>query len=276
VTTVTRSPIAYQFDSFTTFPLMHGMSGRNDALPANGDLGYGTGQSASSIGQNRNRFAAALGYDPVSLTLGRQVHGVNVAVVGADDRGRGLPPSFDAFPETDALVTDTPGITLGVLVADCVPILVYDPVRRVLGVVHSGWRGTVGMIASRVIEVMTERFGCQPSDVWCGIGPSIGPCCYQVGPEVIDAWRAIELPDGDTAVRQDGQHLYFFDLWRANQAILESAGVPGRQVEQSNVCVACHSNRYFSHRIWMAERGPRGQMLFAAQLSPTRGGEALV
>ena len=105
---------------------------------------------------------------------------------------------------------------LGTIVADCVPILLYDPRRHVLGLAHAGWRGTVGKIAAETVRTLTEAFGTDPADIVAGIGPSIGPCCYEVGQEVIDAWRATELAGWRRPVieRDSGYHL---DLWAANR-----------------------------------------------------------
>jgi YfiH family protein len=136
--------------------------------------------------------------------------------------------------------------------ADCVPILLLDPVRRVIGLVHAGWRGTALRIASKTVAAMRHHFGCRPEHVIAAIGPSIGQCCYPVSGEVSAAFRAAY---GDTAEEfHTGAHL---DLWSANRYDLESEGVPCHQIENPELCTACNTHTFFSHR---AEDGATGRM----------------
>lgn len=260
-----RSPIAFQFSSFKDFPIISGMSGQDPDTPASGDMAHAPGTNADEIEENRQRFLGALGLDPRALTMGRQTHGAGVVVVEAGDRGRGRYPTFDGFPETDGLITRTPGIVLGTIIADCTPILLYDPVQHVLGLVHAGWRGTVAGIAGVAVRAMTTTFGVRPEDLRVGIGPSIGSCCYEVGDEVIDAWRGAGFPDWEQAVtrRQPRAH---FDLWQANTIALMDAGVPEANTELAGHCTRCCESRYFSHRAAMAGERIRGRMIMVAQL----------
>lgn len=264
--------VAFQFDLFRGYPVVHGLSGRVPGTPGDGDIAYTEGAEPAGITQNRREFLAELGVGPGSLTLADQVHGSSVAAVRAADRGRGLPPSFDGFADTDGLVTTETGLALGVIVADCVPLVLYDPVHHALGVVHAGWRGTVAMIAARAIETMAEHFGTRPPDVLAGIGPSIGPCCYEVGDEVIAAWRSSGMDCADEAVR-DGERRSHLDLWTANRLVLESAGLFREHIEAANVCVHCEAGKYFSHRAAVAGRAPRGRMMMVAGLSGDSGGD---
>jgi len=113
--------------------------------------------------------------------------------------------------------------------------------------IHAGWRGTVADVVGATIRTMQERLGCDPRDLIAGLGPSIGPCCYEVGDEVIEAWRATELDPDGLAVRRDGCRT-IFDLWRANWTALVAAGVPADQIEVAGVCTRCNADRFFSHR----------------------------
>jgi YfiH family protein len=189
-----------------------------------------------------------------------------VAVATLPDRRRGQPPRFDAFPATDAIVTDVPAVAPGVFVADCVPLLLYDPRQHALGVVHAGWRGTVALIAAAAVARMTEAFGTRPAELLAGIGPSIGPCCYEVGDEVIAAWRAADVERAEAAVSRPES--YHFDLWMANRLALERAGVPRRRIEWSGRCVRCERERFFSYRAASQGLAAPGRMLLAAQLLP--------
>ncbi|MBX6342945.1 MAG: peptidoglycan editing factor PgeF, partial [Thermomicrobiaceae bacterium] len=186
------------------------------------------------------------------------VHGAAVRVVEPGDAGRGAHSFADAIPGTDALVTATPGLPIAVFCADCVPILLYDPRHRVVAAVHAGWRGTVANVAGRAVATMRERFGTQPIELLAGIGPSIGPCCYEVGEEVESAWAAAGVDHDGVALRRESASLRF-DLWRANALALQAAGVREERIEIAAVCTACHVDRFFSHR---AERGRTGR--FAA------------
>lgn len=165
---------------------------------------------------------------PYHVVQGHQVHGNRIAVVDNDRLTRADLEGFDAF------VTDVPGIALGARTADCVPVLLYDPVNRAVAAVHSGWKGTVLKIAASVLERMHELYGTDAANVRAVIGPSIGPDSFQIGPEVADSFAAAGFPmveilsdcgERVPGTMQGGLHL---DLWKANAWILRQAGV-GRQ-----------------------------------------------
>lgn len=256
----------FEFERFTALPLRHAMSQRCVGAPSNGDVGYARDTNPDHIAHNRARLFDRAGLNLDRLTLGRQVHGAGVSLVKSSDRGRGLPPVFDAIPDSDGLVTSSPDVVLGVIVADCVPLLLYDPVRHALGVIHAGWRGTVAGIAAVAVERMRDEFGSDPGDLLAGIGPSIGPCCYEVGNEVIDAWEelGVEGWEAATVEREPRAHL---DLWQANRLILSQAGVPNDQIEIAGACTRCNPSDYFSHRAATAGERPPGRMIMVAQLS---------
>lgn len=257
--------LAYQFPSFAGLPLVHGLSGRVVDRPFEGDVGHGRGTVAYDIERNRAAFLQELGVSGDALTLGRQTHGARVHVVAPCDRGKGRFPAFDGFPETDALATNHLEIAVGVIVADCVPILLYDPEHHALAVVHAGWRGTVSGIVAHSVQEMERAYGTNPSALLAGIGPSIGPCCYEVGGEVIAAWRQRAGVTGDDAVRRV-KSSYHFDLWAANREVLTASGVPEDRIEVSGVCVRCTIERYFSYRASGQGAAQAGRMLMVAQL----------
>jgi YfiH family protein len=154
-----------------------------------------------------------------------------------------------SIPDTDALVTDQPGIPLLTGHADCPPILLYDPVKRVIAAAHSGWRGTVAKIAAETIKVMQHGFGSNPADIIAGIGPSIGDCCYTVGDlvvqEVIAAFGE-EAALNFLPLQSDGSRV--FDLWAAIEYTLVETGVPPENIEHSELCTLCHHDTFFSYR----------------------------
>ena len=258
--------MVFRFQTFADFPIRHGMSQRCDDAPSEGDVAYARDTVESHITANRSTFLQEAGVELPDLTLGRQVHGEGVHVVTDEDRGRGQPPSFDAIPNSDGLVTADPDVALGIVVADCVPILLYDPVQRAVGVVHAGWRGTVGRIGENAVTVMADAFSSRPSDIWAGIGPSIGPCCYEVGDEVVDGWTAAGFTDASRAVVRRSPRSHY-DLWTANRLTLERAGIPPAQIETAGICTKCQGDQYFSHRAAMAGERPRGRMIMVAQLN---------
>lgn len=257
--------VAFQFKSFASFPMRHGMSGRDLASPFQGEVGHSPAADPASVERNRAAFLAALGISVEALTIARQTHSTTVRRVFGSDRGRGLFPLFDGFPSTDGMMTDDPNVAIGVIVADCVPLLLYDPVNHAVAVVHAGWRGTVGLIASHAIQEMTSSFGSRPEAIRAGIGPSIGPCCYEVGNEVLDAWSSSSGAWGHSATSQVSS-AYHFDLWAANRLALMHDGVPVQNIETSATCVNCLSDRYFSYRASRSRGIQHGRMLMVVQL----------
>jgi hypothetical protein len=264
----------FRFTNLSNQPVRHAMSYRRTDLPAEGDIAYTSDTDPHDTCSNRAAFLAAAGFEEGALTLGRQVHGTRIAVVTAADRGRGQPPAFDALPETDGLITCDTTVALGIIVADCVPLVLYDPVQHALALVHAGWRGTVGGIAARAVERLAVEFGSKPADLLAGVGPSIGPCCYEVGDEVIDAWRASGITDWNRAVVEQEPRRRL-DLWAANRLILQQAGVPKRGIETAALCTRCEAGRFFSHRAALAGERRRGRMIMAAQLDDGAAGAPL-
>lgn len=252
--------------------VIHGVTSRTPRLVAFGDVSYVTGSDSAAVAANRAAWSSEIGVDPARWVCAQQVHGSTVAAVVAGDAGRGAGSIATAIPGTDALVTSVPGLPLAVFCADCVPILMYDPVRRAIAAIHAGWRGTVSGVASAAVEALAENFGTEPADLLVGIGPSIGPCCYGVGSEVIESWRqvAVERIAADAVERairtgancSGSESKPAFDLWEANRLLLMAAGVPGEQIEIAGICTRCDSDRFFSHRALSARREAEGR--FAA------------
>ncbi|HLI50577.1 MAG TPA: peptidoglycan editing factor PgeF [Thermomicrobiaceae bacterium] len=239
--------------------VVHGVTHRTSSMPLGGDVSYVSGASdTSAVAANRDRWSERLGTTGERWVCAQQVHGVSYSVTGEADAGRGARSFEDAIPDTDILMSQTPGLALTVFCADCTPVLLWDPVRRAATAVHAGWRGTVKNAAGAAVSGMRHEFGSEPSDLVAFIGPSIGPCCYEVGGEVFDFWRAGGLDPEDEAVNQrDGRS--HFDLWTANRLALLNAGVPSENIEVAGQCTMCHPDRWFSHR---ASKGSAGR--FAA------------
>lgn len=192
-----------------------------------------------------------------------QVHDKDVSIIGEEDAGRGALSDADVVRATDAMVTDVPGIPLCVTLADCVPVVLYDPVHHALGLAHDGWGGTVQRLASHTVAVMGERYGTRPEDLVAGIGPSIAPEDYEVGADVVERARTAYGDDADRILRPlpaEGKAL--LDLWEANAIDLERAGVPRARIEISRISTSTGLREFFSHRF----EGPTGRFACVAML----------
>ena len=250
--------------SFSSFPAgvaVHGLSGRlggvSDAPYASLDLALHVGDVPSAVIENRQRYLAALGLDASRLVTPEQVHGETIARVTAAEAGRGALAYADSIAATDALITDEEDLPLLLCFADCTPILFLDPVRRAVGIAHGGWKGTVRRIAAKTVQRMQQDFGSRLEDILVGIGPAIGPCCYEVGSEVADRFRAA-FPGHDEELFTEPQagsvHL---NLWAANRIQLEELGIPHAHIDCAAVCTACNHAIFYSYR---ADGGRSGRM----------------
>ena len=195
------------------------------------NLSLSVGDDPARVLENRRRLAAALGANPGDFVFARQVHGATVRIVGRADRGSGAVTLDDAVPDTDALVTTSPDVILAILTADCVPIVLHDPVAGVLACVHAGWRGTVARVSAAAVAAM-ESLGSRPSDILAGVGPAVAPARYQVGPDVHQAVTQAFGPVAPSFIRPDpaAPGRWLLDLWSANRHVLREAGLPDPQI----------------------------------------------
>jgi polyphenol oxidase len=224
------------------------------------NLSLAVGDDPASVLENRRRLAASFGADLADFVFARQVHGASVRVVGEADRGSGAFTQDDAIPDTDALVTTSPGIVLAILTADCVPIVLYDPRAGVLACVHSGWRGTVARIPARTVEEMVNA-GARPADIVAGVGPAVDPGRYQVGLTVHEAVTSAFGSAADEFLRRDpsADGRWLLDLWAANRRVLRDAGLREQNIHVTEIPTG---GDYFSDR---AQR-PCGRLALAARL----------
>ena len=192
-------------------------------------LAYDLGAGVEAFSARRNAVL------PYPVIQGRQVHGCKVAVVDRPGMTREELDGYDAF------VTRLPGVAIGVRTADCVPVLLYDPVKRVVAAVHAGWKGTVLHISRKAVGVMARQFGCEPGDLRVVIGPGIGPDSFQVGEEVAGHFKDAGFPvekvwsfrgPEDGTPMSGGHHI---DLFEANRWLLEEAGVPARNIRVAGI-----------------------------------------
>ncbi|NMB17612.1 MAG: peptidoglycan editing factor PgeF [Firmicutes bacterium] len=199
------------------------------------NLGRSCGDDRSAVDQNWQLVLGSLELEGLPRVAAWQVHGVRV------ERVTDPPGDYHLCRDTDALITDRRGIALSTLYADCVPLVFYDPHSRAIGMAHAGWRGTRARIGPAALAAMGEAFGTRPGDCLVGIGPSIGPCCYSVGPEV-----AKEFAPLDAVQSREGK--LYVDLPRANRFLLLHEGIPPENIQLGGICTSCRQDLFFSHR----------------------------
>jgi hypothetical protein len=272
--------------------LWHGFSTRKGGLsrvycpedaPGELNLGFTEADSREIVLQNRRLFAEAVTGDSATpLVCLRQIHSTLLRAAGSEDADRETPW------RGDALMTDEPGLLLGIQTADCIPVLVADRKRHVVAVFHAGWRGTVERIVEKGVGSMRLAYGCRPEDLIAAIGPGIGQCCYAVGEEVISAFEAQfsygrklfrEVYSSD-AIRTRYPMLFLtqrapghspigpslhLDLVEANRRQLLDAGLKPRSIQSTRGCTCCQTELFFSHR---ASRGYAGRMMSVIGIRP--------
>lgn len=232
------------------------LGGVSKAPFASLNLGLHTGDELADVQENRRRYCAAFGLDIRRSVTADQVHGEAVAVVTEQDCGRGALVYNTALPQTDALITQTPGLPLLLFFADCVPVYFLDPEHKAIGIAHAGWKGTVAKIGQKTLAAMAASFGTRSADCLAAVGPSIGPCCYEVDRYVYDKVSAA-FGRTDDLLRETGPGKWHLNLWAANRRQLEEVGVPAQNIVVAETCTSCNVHQYFSYR---AEQGKTGRM----------------
>ncbi len=207
------------------------------------NLGVGTLDSPHKVEGNRNIFVREFGISLDRLVTVNQVHGDDLLVIDEAN------PDYSHFlkVDCDGIVTNQPGVMLGICVADCIPVLLLDPVRRVTAVLHAGWKGTAAGITRKGVEALVKLFDTDPRDIIAAVGPGIGPCCYEVDEPVMDAFRK---SGQETALftEEKGTGKFRLDLSEANYRQLLRAGIPESGIEVAGMCVSCNRELFFSYR----------------------------
>lgn len=219
------------------------------------NFSFTRGDDPEAVRENYRRMAAALGVDVNRMVLSHQTHTTNVRRVTEEDAGKGVVRERD-YTDVDGLITDVPGITLVTFYADCVPLYFVDPVRRAIGLSHSGWRGTVNRMGRVTVEAMGKAFGSDPKDIVACIGPSICRDCYEVGPEVAEAFEnAFEPAKHSEILEEKPDGKFLLDLWRANAIVMEEAGILPERIHVTDICTHCNPELLYSHRRTGERRG---------------------
>lgn len=232
-----------------------------------GDLGsmnlsYTRGDKKENVDENFRRIAGILGCKPDDFVLSDQTHTTNVRVVTDKDRGKGIIKERD-YKDVDGLITNVPGIVLSTFYADCVPLYFLDPVKKAIGLSHSGWRGTVNKMGKVTVEKMIEEYGCNPKDMIAVIGPSICVDCYEVSMDVAEEFLDVfqNADNLDKIVIKKNEEKAMLDLWQANLAVLLEAGMLRENISLPDICTACNKEFLFSHRASDGKRGNLGAFL---------------
>lgn len=229
----------WQFNIFTAMPVVrHIVTGRNLQINRGYVRGLNYGLNVADnplvVSQNRNEIKSLLKVTESVVVIPFQTHSNNISIVDHSNKN-------DLFENTDALITNLPGIVLGTLSADCVPILLADPVTHVIASIHAGWKGTVAEIAKRTITCMQEKFNCSPENIRAGIGPSISSACYEVNEDV-----AVHFIDSCKSDSSNGKKC--IDLWKANQVQLKESGLLPQHIEIAKLCTYSNPADFYSAR----------------------------
>lgn len=243
----------FTFDNLSCFDeITHFVSSRKGGLSDNHFAGLNTGFHVGDdnfrVLQNRRILADAIGVDLLKFTFANQCHSANVAIVSESGRGKGALEKETAVDHTDGMVTNVKDICLSVQVADCVPILMYDPVCHVVTAIHAGWKGTLRKIAIEAVAKMVQHYGCRAENIYAALGPSNGPCCYEVGLDVFREAQTSLGPSKNFMRPTDKKDKYIFDQWQANIQQLLDAGLKQAHIESSGICTQCEHDTFFSSR----------------------------
>lgn len=218
------------------------------------NLNFNRGDTEENVLENYRRFCAAAGFEFNTLVASAQNHRTFIRRVGKENCGTGVWKPQD-MQSVDGLITNEPGVTLVTYYADCVPLFFIDTKNRAIGLAHAGWRGTAAKIGAKTIAAMNREFGSEPKNIVAAVGPSIGPCCFEVDTPVRDAFAAIKSLRPLEFIRDDGNGKFHIDLWEANRRVIMETGVLEKNITVAGICTKCNSDWLFSHRASGAKRG---------------------
>lgn len=210
------------------------------------NLGIKKKDSKESIYQNYQILSRATGIPVENMVLSDQIHGDKIVRVGEKDIGKDF-FNTNRISGVDGLITNEKEVALVTFYADCVPLFFLDPIQKAIGLTHAGWRGTIKGIGRKTIKKMEEEFYTKPENCLVAIGPSIGPCCFEVGKDVVEKIN-IEFTKPEQYYTDKGNGKYMVDLWKLNQNQLMEAGIHPQNVELSKICTKCNRDIFFSHR----------------------------
>lgn len=258
--------LAYEED------LVHGFSTRIGGVSKDHlafmNLSFTRGDERENVLENHRRFAKALGYDETKLVFSDQVHLTRFHKVARKDCGKGIIRKSD-IREIDGLVTNEPGIPIITFYADCVPLFFYDPVKKVIAMAHSGWRGTVERIGAKMTAYMEKEYGSRARDILCAVGPSICQKCYEVSEEVaLQFLDVFGTAHGNELLYEKEDGKYQLNLHKACEITLFDAGIQREHIDVTDLCTCCNPEIFFSHR---ASHGKRGNLAGVMMIKESGG-----
>ena len=224
-----------------------------------GCLHYGYADMSLKAVRERKAYIESFNINSDQIVLSQQEHSNNVTIVDYKDKGRGVTDKKMAIKNNDGLITKEDDIYLGVFTADCIPVSFYDPIRKIVGIAHAGWRGTVSNIVEQVIETFL-KLGSQPENIIAYLGPAISSCCYEVSRAKDDRVRQFQKVFGDKVVINRDNKIYL-DLVTAITTQLKQAGVSVGNIEKSEICTSCSSGYNLPSYHRDKEKGEVGLML---------------
>ncbi|MEG0152401.1 MAG: peptidoglycan editing factor PgeF [Cellulosilyticaceae bacterium] len=243
------------------FTSKHGGNSTGDLCSLN--LGFNRGDKEETVIANYQSICDAIGVELDSLVISKQIHETNIVEVTYKDKGNGIlhPNKWESV---DGIYTRERGITLVTHYADCVPLFFYAPKYSVIGLAHSGWRGTVMQIGNKMIEEWTTKYHIPPSEIEVGIGPSIGPCCFEVHADVADEFLKI-FKKTSFIVENHSNGKYNINLWECNRQSLINLGISPEKIYVSEMCTCCHDDVFFSQRKTEGKRGALAALMCLKQ-----------
>lgn len=219
------------------------------------NLSFDRGDDPERVLENFKRIGASMGVNVEDMVLSKQTHTTNVRVVTAEDKGKGVMRERN-YTDVDGMITNVPGICLVTSYADCVPLYFVDPVKKAIGLSHSGWRGTVGKIGKNTVQLMQENFGSKPEDLLAAVGPSVCMDCYEVSEDVIEQFKeTFEKKYWEDLFYKKENGKYQLNLWKANELIFLESGILPEHMAITNVCTHCNGKILYSHRTMGNNRG---------------------
>lgn len=238
------------------------LGGVSEGKFATMNLSFTRGDEEAKVYENYRRISDVLECSMEDIVCSHQTHTTNIRKVTKKDRGKGLIWQRD-YEDIDGLVTNEKGICLALFFADCVPVYFVDPSRKVIGLAHSGWKGTVGRISENMVRIMTKEYGCKENDIQVAIGPSICQDCYEVSEDVakafLDAFPGCD--NGGILKKGKAEGKYQLNLWAAVERTLLESGIPKENIVTTDICTCCNPRLLFSHRASHGERGNLGAFL---------------
>lgn len=235
------------------------LGGVSEGIYASMNLSFTRGDEESRVFENFDRIGRILGISREQFVLSHQTHTDNIRIVTREDAGCGLTKPL-AYENVDGLITKEKGLVLATFYADCVPIYLADPVKEVIGLCHSGWKGTVKEIGAKTVRMMQETFGCNPADIHGAIAPSICQECYEVSGDVIEEIQKTFQETKDLFYQKPNGR-YQLNLWKACEQTLLKAGLKPENIEVTDICTCCNPDYLFSHRASQGKRGNLGAFL---------------